>query len=91
MICIVLNLYLVLAVLLYKKLRELQFFMIAVQATSDIIGCGVGGVLLYIVEINYEQMWGIDYIEDSKGLVYDVSCSTLAVPAVRRYSSMVQC
>ncbi len=58
-----LNVYLVAGFLLLKELRQLQFFLIVVQACSDIVGNGLGGILLYISEINNTINWNFDYYD----------------------------
>ena len=60
---ILLNMYLVAGFLLFKELRQLQFFLIVVQACSDIVGNGLGGILLYISEINVTINWSFDYYD----------------------------
>ena len=67
------NSYMLIAFLLYKKLRQLQFFMILVQLVVDLVGCGIGGVLLYAVEISKDWNWGVDYDYEHKLPPVDVS------------------
>ncbi len=47
--------------LLYKKLRDLQYFVIFMQVLADLIGCGIGGLFLYTVELSLDYKWVLEY------------------------------
>ena len=59
-LCLLLNLYLITAMVVTKKLRQLQFFPILLQAAADIVGCGIGGIYFYVTQVNSELLW-LDY------------------------------
>ncbi len=47
-----LSLYIVLSILLFKPLRQLQYFLILLQAVADFFGNGLGGLWLYLQWMN---------------------------------------
>ena len=55
-----LNLYLVWGFVCFEDLRQMQFFLIMVQSCSDIVAVGLGSILMYILQVNDPNKWGVD-------------------------------
>ena len=85
MVIVIVNTLLIVALLLWEKMRELQFGIIFIHAVVDFVGCGVGGVWLYISSVSPGQLWAADYV-GVHGAV-DVSLSFLLSLGDMEYKS----
>ncbi len=47
--------------------------MILVQVVADLVGFGIGGILLYSLEISSNWNWGMDYDYEEDAAPVDVS------------------
>ena len=51
----------ILAMALWKDLRQIHYFMLFVQLLADAVGSGIGGVLIYMSETSADEFWVVDY------------------------------